>query len=96
MAPGRLRRVQTAAPQPQGPQNEQQEQQEYPALFIDPMMGTPLPIYVDKDVEDRDNIARLITVSVNPTAWRGDPTHNSFQLGFPSSYELWNKYERSR
>ncbi|KXN90810.1 hypothetical protein AN958_03464 [Leucoagaricus sp. SymC.cos] len=61
MAPGRPRRVQVAQPQSQSTQNEQQEQQEYPALFIDPMMGTPLPIYVDKDVEDRDNIVRLIT-----------------------------------
>ncbi|XP_006457343.1 hypothetical protein AGABI2DRAFT_229713, partial [Agaricus bisporus var. bisporus H97] len=25
------------------------------------MMGTPLPIYVDKDVDDRENIVRLIT-----------------------------------
>ncbi|KAF9448200.1 hypothetical protein P691DRAFT_801085 [Macrolepiota fuliginosa MF-IS2] len=61
MAPGRPRRVQAAPPQSQNTQHEQQEQQEFPALFIDPMMGTPLPIYVDKDVEDRDNIVRLIT-----------------------------------
>lgn len=73
MAPGtRPRRVQAAPPQSQPAQNEQQEQQEYPALFIDPMMGTPLPIYVDKDVEDRENIVRLITVSINATATRRD------------------------
>jgi hypothetical protein len=73
MAPGaRPRRVQAAPPQSQASQNEQQDQQEYPALFIDPMMGTPLPIYVDKDVEDRENIVRLITVSINATSTRGD------------------------
>lgn len=32
-------------------------------LFLEPMMGTPLAIYVEKDVEDRDAIVDLITVS---------------------------------
>lgn len=32
-------------------------------LFLEPMMGTPLAIYVEKDVEDRDSIVDLITVS---------------------------------
>lgn len=31
-------------------------------IFIDPMMGTALQIYVEKDVEDRDTIVELITV----------------------------------
>ncbi|KAI0066249.1 hypothetical protein BV25DRAFT_1821172 [Artomyces pyxidatus] len=30
-------------------------------LFLEPMMGTPLAIYVQKDVDDRDNIVDLIT-----------------------------------
>ncbi|CCM00419.1 uncharacterized protein FIBRA_02449 [Fibroporia radiculosa] len=30
-------------------------------LFMDPMMGTPLQIYVEKDVENRDTIVDLIT-----------------------------------
>jgi hypothetical protein len=64
MAPARPRRVQTAPPQQHSVQDEQQEQQEYPALFIDPMMGTPLPIYVAKDVDDREDIVRLITVGI--------------------------------
>lgn len=65
MAPARPRRVQTAPPQQHGTQDEQQEQQEYPALFIDPMMGTPLPIYVAKDVDDRQDIVRLVMVGIN-------------------------------
>lgn len=31
-------------------------------IFIDPMMGTALQIYVEKDVEDRDTIVELIVV----------------------------------
>lgn len=31
-------------------------------IFIDPMMGTALQIYVEKDVEDRDTIVELIAV----------------------------------
>ncbi|KAI0793243.1 hypothetical protein C8Q75DRAFT_797370 [Abortiporus biennis] len=30
-------------------------------LFLDPMMGTPLPLYVEKDVENREHIVDLIT-----------------------------------
>ncbi|KAH9949642.1 hypothetical protein B0H21DRAFT_804204 [Amylocystis lapponica] len=30
-------------------------------LFLEPMMGTPLAIYVEKDVENRDSIVDLIT-----------------------------------
>ncbi|OCH93102.1 hypothetical protein OBBRIDRAFT_817944 [Obba rivulosa] len=30
-------------------------------LFLEPMMGTPLAIYVEKDVENRDTIVELIT-----------------------------------
>lgn len=32
-------------------------------LFLEPMMGTPLAIYVEKDVQNRDSIVELITVS---------------------------------
>ena len=31
-------------------------------LFLDPMMGTPLAIYIEKDVEDRDNLVEIIVV----------------------------------
>lgn len=32
-------------------------------LFLEPMMGTPLAMYIEKDVADRDALAELITVS---------------------------------
>ena len=32
------------------------------AIFIDPVFGTPLAIYVDKDVENRDVIVDTINV----------------------------------
>jgi hypothetical protein len=32
-------------------------------LFIDPMMGAPLTIYIEKDVIDKDILADLIVVS---------------------------------
>lgn len=32
-------------------------------LFLEPMMGTPLAIYIEKDVEDRDVLVEIITVS---------------------------------
>jgi len=31
-------------------------------LFLEPMMGNPLTIYVDKDIQDRDTVVDLITV----------------------------------
>lgn len=31
-------------------------------IFLEPMMGTPQAIYVEKDVENRDQIVALITV----------------------------------
>ena len=31
-------------------------------LFLEPMMGTPLQMYIEKDVEDRDDLVDLITV----------------------------------
>lgn len=41
-----------------------------PELFIDPMLGTPLPIYIEKDVADKDALVDLILVSrVSPGPW---------------------------
>jgi hypothetical protein len=31
-------------------------------LLLEPMMGTPLAIYIEKDVPDRDTIVELVTV----------------------------------
>lgn len=33
-------------------------------LFIDPMLGTALAIYIEKDVEDKETISELIVVSL--------------------------------
>ncbi len=43
-------------------QSLQSIDQEKDDLFLEPMMGTPLALYVDKDVEGRDQIVELITV----------------------------------
>jgi hypothetical protein len=32
-------------------------------LFLEPMMGTPLAMYVEKDVQDRDALVDIIMVS---------------------------------
>lgn len=36
-------------------------------LFLEPMMGTPLAIYIEKDVQDRDNLVEIITVRARQT-----------------------------
>ena len=36
-------------------------------IFLEPMMGTPQALYVEKDVENRDQIVALITVRVAPS-----------------------------
>ena len=33
-----------------------------PDLFIDPMLGTPLAVYIEKDVDDKDELVKLVTV----------------------------------
>lgn len=35
-------------------------------LFIDPMLGTALSIYIEKDVDDKETISDLIIVSHSP------------------------------
>ncbi|TFK54355.1 hypothetical protein OE88DRAFT_1733019 [Heliocybe sulcata] len=32
-------------------------------LFLEPMMGTPLPLYIEKDVEDRDELVELVVAN---------------------------------
>lgn len=71
MAPARSNRriqldqpVQLANTQPDGDNGSQG------GLFLEPMMGTPLTIYIEKDVEDRDPLVDLITVSTFPYAIR--------------------------
>lgn len=38
-------------------------------LFLEPMMGTPLTIYIEKEVEDRDTLVELITVGHIPPSY---------------------------
>lgn len=33
-------------------------------LFLEPMMGTPLAIFIEKDVVDRDQLVEVISVSL--------------------------------
>jgi len=37
-------------------------------LFLEPMMGNPLAIYVDKDVQDRGTVVELIIVRLRSAA----------------------------
>jgi len=66
----------TTHPRPQQQQQHQQQQQQQHqrdqsanpdiaehGLFLEPMMGTPLAMYVHKDVPDHGRIVDLITVS---------------------------------
>ena len=42
--------------------NPAQDESVQADLFLEPMMGNPLAIYVDKDVQDRDTVVDLIIV----------------------------------
>ncbi|KAI0674975.1 hypothetical protein C8Q78DRAFT_1009868 [Trametes maxima] len=58
----RARREQVQhVPPPQNISPSTDDQTESDGLFLDPLMGTPLAIYVEKDVENRDEIAELVT-----------------------------------
>lgn len=69
MAPGRTSNRRAQRDQNTNPallnsvQTIQQDDQLKGTLFLEPMMGTPLALYVDKDVAERDTIAQLISVS---------------------------------
>lgn len=67
MAPARSSTRRSATHGSQVPQSGQHAQDDDPVankeLFIDQMLGTPLAIYIEKDVEDRDIISQLIVVS---------------------------------
>lgn len=39
-------------------------------LFLDPMLGAPLAIYIEKDVDDKDIISQLVIVSRTTMKWR--------------------------
>jgi hypothetical protein len=54
--------VQQQAIQPQSPPAEQHGETQ--KLFLDPMSGQPLQLYVEKDVENRDSLIESAIVSV--------------------------------
>ena len=65
MAPAHPTRVQQ---QQQQQQQQQRDQSANPdiaehGLFLEPMMGTPLAMYVHRDVPDHDRVVDLIMVS---------------------------------
>ena len=73
MAPARRAR-RDQAPHPSQPQHpisppDVDEHGADDELFVDPLMGTPLAIYVEKDVDNRDEIVELIMVRNEPTFW---------------------------
>lgn len=64
MAPARSSTRRSAQVPPSGQQHAQDDDLvANKELFIDPMLGTALAIYIEKDVEDKDNISQLIVVS---------------------------------
>ena len=73
MAPAHstLPRIQQQQQQQQQQQHQHQQQRDQNAnpdivehgLFLEPMMGTPLALYVHKDVLDHDRVIDLIAVS---------------------------------
>lgn len=65
MAPARssTRRSAHGSQVPPGQQAQDDDLIANKNLFIDPMLGTALPIYIEKDVDDKDSISQLIVVS---------------------------------
>lgn len=50
-------------------------------LFLEPMMGTPLAMYIHKDVSDHDRVVDLITVS--PCAARRYDLQHACTIFYP-------------
>ena len=66
MAPGRSSARRSAHSSQVPPSGQHAQDDDVVAnkdLFIDPMLGTALAIYIEKDVEDKDIISDLIVVS---------------------------------
>ena len=57
-------------------------------LFIDPMLGTPLAVYIEKDVEDKATLVNLVTVCINHVASHSRISVLLFKLLSTSS--AWN------
>ncbi|KAF9268660.1 hypothetical protein L218DRAFT_954111 [Marasmius fiardii PR-910] len=66
-------------------------------LFIDPMLGIPLPVYIEKDVQDRDSLVALVTKhggSISP-GYSGVPYILVDPLK-PSGQNLYRQYAGKR
>ena len=50
------------------PETDAPPEAEHARIFIDPLFGTPLSIYIEKDVDGRDVIVETINVSCVHTA----------------------------
>lgn len=58
--------IQPQVMQPQSPAEQHGETQE---LFLDPMSGQPLQLYVEKDVENKDALIESVIVSAQLLSW---------------------------
>lgn len=67
MAPARSNRREQPG-QPRNPQPDDPTSNDAPGsdLFLEPMMGTPLTVYIEKDVDERESLVQLITVRIPP------------------------------
>lgn len=74
MAPG-SRRVQDNASAAVNPSNVASAQDD---LFLEPMMGTPLALYIEKDVEDREELVSMVIVSYHIRCMGGG-SHSKIQ-----------------
>ncbi|KAG7091067.1 hypothetical protein E1B28_010124 [Marasmius oreades] len=66
-------------------------------IFVDTMLGTPLPVYIEKDVQDRDNLVALVTKhggSISP-GYSGVPCILVDPLK-PSGQNLFRQYSGKR
>ena len=87
MAPARTSNRRTQRDQNTNPailnnvQQHQAVEQQKDDLFLEPMMGTPLALYVDKDVDSRDAIVELITVGSHSIGVLSTSTPSTMALG---------------
>lgn len=57
------RKAQNAAQlEPAVESDDDELKSQHEQLFLDPMSGQPLQLYIEKDVEDKDAIAEIIVV----------------------------------
>jgi hypothetical protein len=52
--------------QQQGPDFNNESQNVHKQIFLDPSFGLPLPIFIEKDVEEKELVCQLIQVCITP------------------------------